>query len=291
MPAVATQRATFTLVGGAGVASAAGAGPVLAAPTEKVRDPPTSWPSSEITFQATHDRALSRVGRWGDDEAVVLRLASTAQSSPVGVKACTPSVLEADRLVEGEDDLVRQPAATTAPSAGSVDSRLACAAAGDPVRRTRTPATAEHSARASARLTPGARPRVRARAAAAEDQAEQPGDQAGDREAVAVVVRVRRRGRRLRLVAASRRAPWASVAGRRGHLERRRRVLEVVLGLPGGRHLRPRRLALLAGLDRREDQGLPGGVLRDLQGELEGVALAVRQRGLGGVDDLAASAG
>src|SRR5690606_10654986 len=53
----------------------------------------------------------------------------------------------------------------------------------------------------------------------------------------------------------------------------------------------PRRLALLAGLDRREVQRLTGGVLRDPYAEHEGVAHALGQRRLGGVDDLGVTPG
>ena len=76
----------------------------------------------------------------------------------------------------------------------------------------------------------------------------------------------------------------AVLRGGLGHLERGGRVLQLLGVLALGGHLDPAGPALLAGLDGREGERLAGGV-GHLEGQLEGVALALGQRVVGGVDD------
>ena len=277
---------------------------------EKVRAPLTLWPSAEMTCQATttvpvpgsSSGMTAARGSWA--------LAEMAQSVPSARKACTAS---SSRRTGSLKVKTTWPgvSATTALSSGLVETRLACAAAGAPVSQTRAPTTyvtvSSHAgcpweaegSRGGA--TPGTCKRDRA-----ERQPEEAGDEPGDPRAHCRR-RSCRRGRQTPRSSTCPRSPWRPrrLPAPRTPRSRRRAAAPCPSSAPASvtsnagagcstlssvaptcGDLGPRGLTLLAGLDRGEGERRPGGVLGNLQGDLEAVALAVGERGLGGVDDL-----
>ena len=158
---------------------------------EKVRAPLTLWPSAEMTSQATTTVPVPGSSSGVTTTRLSWASAETAQSEPSARKACTASSSRRTGSLKVKTTWAGV-SATTALSSGSVEIRLACAAAGGPVNQTRAPTAyvtvsshdgcpweAEGS-RGGA--TPGTCERD-----TAERQAQQAGDEPGDAERVAVL--------------------------------------------------------------------------------------------------------